>query len=53
MHGSEPRGKPRKGNSANNYKRSMVTLTDRQAVKMIADIDRLMRSARTIKITTH
>lgn len=27
----------------------MVTLTDRQAVKMIADIDRLMRSATTLK----
>jgi hypothetical protein len=27
----------------------MVTLTDRQAVKMIADIDRLMRSANNNK----
>ena len=27
----------------------MVTLTDRQAVKMIADINRLMRSAKSLK----
>ena len=27
----------------------MVTLTDRQAVKMIADIERLMRSATSLK----